>query len=79
MTRIIEIDERFSPIGILRSMRKNEEAMIPYDDKRMSAIKFAAAKMNKEYRLANRKSTINLMYRVSKTANEGYITVKRMI
>lgn len=78
MTRIVEIDERFSPIGILRSMRKNEEAMI-YDDKRMSAIKFAAAKMNKEYRLANRKSTINLMYRVSKTANEGYITVKRMI
>ena len=44
----------------------------------MNAIKMAVARKNRDYRLMNRKSIIDIAYRVSKVANEGYITVKRM-
>ena len=78
MRKTIEIDENFKPIHVLEDMRKGDELMIPYERKRMNAIKMAVARKNRDYRLMNRKSMIDIAYRVSKVANEGYITVKRM-
>lgn len=78
MRKTIEIDENFKPVNILDDMKKGDEVMIPYELNRMNAIKTAAARKNRDYRLMNRKSMIDIAYRVSKVANEGYITVKRM-
>lgn len=78
MRKTIEIDENFKPVNILDDMKKGDEVMIPYELNRMNAIKMAAARKNRDYRLMNRKSMIDIAYRVSKVANEGYITVKRM-
>ena len=78
MRKTIEIDENFKPIHVLEDMRKGDEVMIPYEPNRLNAIKMAAARKNRYYRLINRKSAIDIVYRVSKVANEGYITVKRM-
>ena len=78
MRKTIEIDENFKPIHVLEDMRKGDEVMIPYERKRMNAIKMAVGRKNRDYRLMNRKSVIDIAYRVSKVANEGYITVKRM-
>ena len=79
MRKTIEIDENFKPVNILDDMKKGDEVMIPYELNRMNAIKMAAARKNRDYRLMNRKSMIDKVYRVSKVANEGYITVKRTI
>lgn len=78
MRKTIEIDENFKPVNILDDMKKGDEVMIPYERKRMNAIKMAVSRKNRDYRLMNRKSMIDIAYRVSKVANEGYITVKRM-
>ena len=79
MRKIIEIDDNFKPAEVLTDMKKGDELMIPYEKNRMSAIKMAASRKNRDYRLMNRKSVIDKPYRVSKVANEGYITVKKMI
>ena len=79
MRKTIEIDENFKPVNILDDMKKGDEVMIPYELNRLNAIKMAAARKNRDYRLINRKSAIDKVYRVSKVANEGYITVKRTI
>ena len=78
MRKTIEVDENVKPVNILDDMKKGDEVMIPYELNRMNAIKMAAARKNRDYRLMNRKSMIDIAYRVSKVANEGYITVKRM-
>lgn len=79
MKKIIEIDENFRPVDLLNDMKKGEEVMIPYEPNRFSSIRQAASRKNRDYRLMNRKSVIDKPYRVSKVANGGYITVKKVI
>lgn len=79
MKKIIEIDDNFKPADILTEMKKGDEVMIPYEPNRFSSIRQAASRKNRDYRLMNRKSVIDKPYRVSKVANGGYITVKKMV
>ena len=79
MEKEIVVDESYQARKLFDKMRVGDIYKVPYDKSRHTGIKSEAARRNRDARLTKKlKSNIDLMFRVSETANPGYTSIIRL-
>lgn len=76
MKRIVGENEDFKITDLLEAMKKGDEILIPFEEKRHHTIKTISFNMNRRLRDKRvLKSEGDLKYRVLKKTNPGYTTI----
>ena len=79
MEKEIVVDESYQTRKLFDKMRVGDIYKVHYDKSRHTGIKSEAARRNRDARLTKKlKSNIDLMFRVSETANPGYTSIIRL-
>lgn len=79
MEKEIVVDESYQTRKLFDKMKVGDIYKVPYDKSRHTGIKSESARRNRDARLTKKlKSKIDLMFRVSKTANPGYTSIIRL-
>lgn len=79
MEKEIVVDESYQTSKLFDKMKVGDIYKVPYNKSRHVGIKAEAVRRNRDARLTNKlKSNIDLMFRVSETANPGYTSIIRL-
>ena len=79
MEKEIVVDEKYQTRKLFDEINVGDIYKVPYDKSRHVGIRSEAARRNLDARLTNKlKSNIDLMFRVSETANPGYTSIIRL-